>query len=438
MKRAEIVVIGGGMAGLAAAVTLLEHGRPVTLLERRGRLGGRATSTEDPVTGEELDNGPHVLMGANRATRRFLRMIGAEDQVRFQTRLELELVDGERPFSVRTWALPPPLHLGGLLLGISGLRLRERLATFAVVPGLMARRPPEGTVEEWLNSMRQPETIRRQLWRPLALAVMNETPDRAAAAPFVAALRESLFDERNAEGLGLPTVPLGEIAREAGVYIEKAGGSVRCGVQVQRLAVLGNRVQGAILSDESMVRGETFVCAVPPPALLGVLPEEQAAHPFFASLTEIEFSPIVSIHIRYDRPVMTREMTGLVDRPLHWVFDRSRILGNDIALAGSITIVTSAARHLLPMRGRDLAALAGAEIRRAFPAAAEARLLHHRVIREPAATFSPTPKAIRLRPPAATPIENLFLAGDWTATGLPATIEGAVRSGFAAADLAAG
>ena len=442
----KVVVVGGGFAGIAAATFLQERRHEVTLLERRGVLGGRATSFPDAVSGEDVDNGTHLMIGAYRETLDLVRRAGAEDLLLVQERLHIDYRD-DRGWSVLDCPpLPAPLHL---LAGLMGLRLPWRARLDALRLGLAARfeRPPAGTVTEWFDRLKQGADVRRLLWGPLATAILNETPDRAAAVLFYNVYRAAFLDSAAASRLVFLRKGYGRLLDRLGVYLEARGGRIvrrarASAIRVEDGAVTGVAYAQRPLERDDIVRGvqakgaridaDAAVAAVPWPALPALLPASWRDDPAFAAASRLTGSPIVSIEMWLDQAVVDRTMVGLRDSEVEWVFDKGRMYGRD-GPPQHLAFIISAAHRSVPRPNAELSAMAEDALRRYFPAMAGARVTRTLVLREPDATFSCDPASDALRPGPATPIRGLFLAGDWTATGLPATIEGAVRSGREAA-----
>lgn len=441
--RQDVVVIGAGFAGLAAAVRLAGVGARVTVLERRGVLGGRAYSFREPESGAVVDNGQHLFMRCYDETLAFLRTLGTDDRIAFQPRLEVGMLgEGGREARLACPGLPAPLHLLAGLLGLRGVGLRDRLGLVRAAARLAAAaRDPHAataledvTVAAWLDRLGQSAAARRAFWNPLTLAVLNDAPEVASVRWLVAVARRAFLAGPRAGDLGFATCGLSALYTEqARAYVEARGGSVRTHAAAAALEVSGDRVVAVRLAPRARGTGERLpagavVAAVPHHALPPLLPAALATRPPFSDAGRLAVSPIVSCHLWYDRPVLGRPFVGLLDGPLHWLFDRGTHL----------TAVTSGAGALLDRRPRDLAEAAAREVARLVPAAREARLVRAHVIKERWATPSLAPGAGALRAGPRTPLANLVLAGDWTDTGLPGTIEGAVQSGHAAAALTAG
>ncbi len=447
-----IVIVGGGWAGLSCAAALAERGLPITLLEERQRLGGRACSFADAVTGDEVDNGQHLFMACFNESLRFLRRIGTADLVAFQDNLEVPLLDPTgRRTAFRFPPLPSPFHLLAAILGHGALTLNDKIWLLRSIHPLRRRvggaartardagpEPArEATVEEWLDSMGQTAGSRRGLWHPMAIATLNEDPARASSLLFEAVLREGLLSGRAGSRLGRSRVPLSRLVDPAlRRYLEERGGRVILNAAVSRLRLEGGRVRGVKLRDGSEIAARAVVAAVPHHVLPRILPEEiPAGDRFFGRVAKMTSSPILSIHLWYDREVMESSFVGLLDSPIHWIFASRGALDRKSPAGMRLALGVSGARDLVERSASELASLAAAEVRRYLPRAVPAVLRHTLVIKERLATFAPCAGVGALRLPQETPIPNLVLAGDWTDTGLPGTLESAALSGHRGAEL---
>jgi hydroxysqualene dehydroxylase len=447
-RRPDVAVIGGGFAGLSAATALAESGARVIVLEARPYLGGRARSFIDAETGTVVDNGQHLFMGCYRESLRFLDRIGGRDNLWLQPRLDVPLVGtGGEAWTLRLPPLPSPWNLVAGLLRFRALAWGERLAALRV-GGEVRRRARRGrgagddgldhrTVREWLAALGQGAQAIRWLWDPLAIAALNEDPARASAAAFAPVLREALLGGGEASRLGLSKVGLSDLyATPAAHYLRSKGSEVRLRSQVRRVVVEGDRCVGVTLADGSRIETGAVIAALPPEDLLESLPPEIGADPFFARAARLETSPIVSIYLWFGVPVSDRPFAGIVGGTWQWIFGRDAFRSHGSGLH-SVTLVCSAARTLVEMSREALIRAALDDLHACFPASRRASLHHAMVIKEKKATMAPLRGGLALRPPFGTPVKRLWLAGDWTATGLPATIESAVLSGHACARLAA-
>jgi zeta-carotene desaturase len=430
------VVVGAGFAGVAAAVDLARRGARVTLLEERRRAGGRAFSWADPESGETIDNGQHLLMGCYTATRELLRILGTEHLVLFQRRLSLKSVErGGRVMSLSCPSLPSPTHLLAGLMALKGLRARDRWALLRAAPFLL--RPPGAglTVEDWLDRLGQTENLRERFWRPVALATLNEETDVAAASLLAAVLKEAFGGSAAATGLGIPGAGLSELyAGPAERYLRERGGDLRSGCTVDRILTEAGRAVAVIVREGDPIPCDSVVLAVPHTAAGGILPREAIeANPRLERLDELGISAIVSVNLWFDREVTGMDLFGLLGSPIQFVFNKCALWSDGPSRGTYLACVASAASNLAAEPNDRIRAVAEEEIRRHLPAAREAKVVRSMVVREKMATFSGRPEVLTLRPRARTAVANFALAGDWTDTGLPGTIEGAVRSGFAAA-----
>jgi len=431
-RNYDVAIVGGGFAGLSAATALAEQRLRVIVLEARPRLGGRASSFTDPATGERVDNGQHLLIGGYHETFTFLRRIGASSAVTLQPRLTVEIVDrnGSRS-QLRSRSLPAPLHLFAGIMTWSALDWRDRLSAVRMGPAVRAHSGPHAsiqaaTVREWLEQQGQTPRLVELLWEPLAVATLNESIDVAAPAPFVNVLARMFGGRTTDSALGLPTRPLDEMyAEPARRYLERR----ECAVAVNAPARIDATGQPVV-----SVRGETLscraiVCAVPWNALPEAINPPGPLAGTLDAARKTPASPIVTVNVWLDRPVMETSFLGVPGRAMQWVFDKRAMFGED---ASHLSMIASAAGELVDRSNSDIIELAMTELREALPAARGAEVRRAIAVREKTATFS-VASGLPARPATRTAVRGLFLAGDWIDTGLPATIESAVVSGHAAA-----
>lgn len=442
----DAIAIGAGVAGLSAASALAERGARVLVLEARPTLGGRVTAFTDPATGERVDNGQHVLFGCYHETFRFLRRIGAEAHVRVQPRLAVDMIDrGGRASRLACPPLPPPWHLLAGVFAWKALGWHDRLAILRMRRAIAGAKAPalhpatrraqalacaddgRETVRQWLERHGQPRRLIELLWEPLAVAALNQAIDVAAAGALVPVLSRMLGGRPRDAALALPVKPLDEVfARPARAFIESRGGEVRVNAPA-RISWPHVRVRGETL------RARAVICAVPWYAL------SEAFEPPPAELTAVldaaartAASPIVTVNLWFDRIVTPLSVLGLPGRTLQWVFDKRSVFGGQ---ASHLSLISSGAEVVVARGNQELVDLALDELRAALPEVRSAVLRRAVVVREKRATFSVAPDQ-PARPATRTAIPGLLLAGDWIETGLPATIEGAVLSGHAAAEAA--
>lgn len=442
--HADAVVIGAGFAGFSAAARLAEAGLAVVVVDEAPRLGGRATAFVDRESGERVDNGQHVLFGCYRDTYQFLERIGAADRAPLQTRLTLTMADerGRRATLVCP-NLPAPWHLVAGLMRWDAIGIADRLGALRLAGFLrdVRRRGAEAaaasvdprlTVDRWLDGHAQSAALRDWLWHPLAIAALNQPAAVAAAAPFVRVLGELFGADPHAAAVGLPSVPLDDLyAAPASAFVEQRRGAVL--LKSPARIVLGD--DGAIAevrAGEAVIRTSTVVAAVPWHAFsriwdVGVPP---ALHDVAAQAASMVSSPIVTVNLWFDALPDLEPFVGFVGGPMHWMFNKGAIYRDGTK---HLSVVASGANDLAALDNREITERALAQLTTTLPSMRSSRMTRSVVVREHRATFSLAPGGPP-RPKTMTPMRGLVLAGDWTDTGLPATIEGAVRSGHAAAN----
>lgn len=446
----DAIVIGGGCAGLSAAVRMTSGGARVLVLEARSRLGGRATAFPDRETGRLVDNGQHVVLGAYRETLAFLETIGAADALRFQKRLYVTMFDREgRRSCLECPDLPAPLHLVAGLFEWDALSWSDRLSALRMAgPLRLAKRQmqpgaaviaasPGETVSQWLERNGQTPRLCEMLWEPLALAALNQPASTAAALPFARVLAEMFGTDARAAALGVSDMPLTRLyAEPAKRFIEARGGAVI--MNARATVTIGTdpahrTVVSRVTTGTSAWQAPIVVAAVPWFALNDLFQGDTGPlAPVLRAAAATAASPIISVNLWYDRPLFDEPFIGLPGRTMQWAFKRT--LDGE---APYVSMVSSGPSGLTTCRNEEIVSLARAELTAALPAAKTAALLRASVIREPRSTFSLAPGQPP-RPEMRTEVQGLLLAGDWIDTGLPATIEGAVRSGHRAAEAAAG
>ena len=408
------------------------------LLEQKPHLGGRARSFLDPATGSVVDNGQHIFMGCYHATTRFLSTIGTLNRVRFQKHLTLHFLDRNGRLTVlQCPALPSPWHVLAGVLRSGSFTFKEKLEVLRLGGSLRRAKAMEHgseglSVREWLTKLGQSERLQRNFWDLLCMAALNEDPSIAHAALFERVLRLALFTSPEDSRLGIPGVGLSEVYVDAATaYIRSKGGRVECGRDVAGLLISEGQCRGVRLSSGEQIEAESVLSAVPSFQLAALLPGDLLrGEAFFAPVVFLRPAPIISINLWFDRAITDLDFAGLRGATVQWLFNKGRILGTG---ENYVSLVLSGAHRHLARSKEELLATALLELGELFPRAQKASLLHSLVIKERFATFSPTWEAEQLRPTARTPVRGLYLAGDWTATGLPATIEGAVQSGYTAA-----
>ena len=432
----RVGIVGGGLAGLAAAAMLVENGFRVALFESRQKLGGRATSFREPETDQWIDHCQHVGMGCCTSLIDFWRRTGIEDRfIRHQV-IHFIGPDGERAdLSAVRW-LPVPLHLAPSLWRMKFLTVQQRIGLTRCLlrlkhsdvdrDGLHSR-----TMDEWLTEQGQSSAVRERFWSVVLVSALGETLDRVSVAAARKVFVDGFMTSRDGYQLLVPQDSLSEL------YDQRLAGWLRCkGVQLHLNTAVrcvqgdGKKVTHIETTDGNLHEFDAIIAAVPWRQVDSVLAEPvRAAIANLAEISKIKSSPITAVHLWYDRSITDMPHAVLVGRLSQWLFNRGRH-GDE----HYYQVVISASRELPRGDRHGVITQVCNELASLWPAACDARLLRSRLVTDPHAVFSVAPGVDSLRPTQVTPIRNFFLAGDWTATGWPATMEGAVRSGHLAAE----
>ncbi len=435
--KPRVVVVGGGWAGLSSALALAERGAEVRVIEKRAILGGRAYSYRAREAGHAVDNGQHLLMGCYGAALDFLRRIGAEDRIEIQPHLSVPFLHPDRGLAIfRCAAAPSPLHLTVGALRYAHLAPRERMALLVggMRIALVYRGGSGATVSQALAAAGQNDNQRTCFWNPLAIAVLNELPERASADLFAEVLRRVFFARAAASRIVFPRVGLSELCAEpAARAIEARGGVIEMGPAAHGVMVENGRVTGLMIEGHRVIPADAVILAVPPPALAALLGEQHAKASGVGDLSAFKTAPIVSVHLWFRASFASPRMAGFLDGPIHWLFTPPM----QPESGRYVSLVASGAHELSPKPPDEILAIARRELARYQPQTRELELADSLVVKENAATYAATPGEQANRPQTRTALPNLFLAGDWTDTGLPATLESAVVSGDRAAAAAA-
>jgi len=436
-----VAIAGGGLAGLAAACALADSGLRVTLFERRPYLGGRASSYEHPGTGEVVDNCQHVLFRVCTNLVEFYQRIGVDHQIRWYDEMTF-IEPGGRTSVMHASPLPAPLHTSPSFLRFPFLDWKDKLLISRAIAALSLREQPDTgrSFQDWCDQHGQTENAIQRFWKPILVSALSEDLDLISISYAAQVVRESMKSPE-ARHMGVPAIPLTDLYNQAGDYIRARHGEIHFRSSLETFSSEPSQVQIRIADKEQGSRESAFdylVLALPFNNVSSVLPASPDAAPLRENLTHFESCPITGIHLWFDRQITNLDHAVLLDRTIQWMFHKSRLLttrGANAESGGSyIELVVSASKSLIDKSRAEIVDLALKEGCEFFPAAREATLVKSTVIKEVHATYSPRPGIDAHRPPQSTPWPRIFLAGDWTATGWPATMEGAVRSGYLAAE----
>jgi zeta-carotene desaturase len=472
-SQPTVAIAGGGLAGLAAACALSDSGFNVTLFERRPYLGGRASSYEHPGTGEVVDNCQHVLFRVCTNLVEFYKRIGVEDKIRWYDEMTF-IEPGGRTSVMRASPLPAPLHTAPSFLQFPFLSAKDKLVIAQAIAALtLTRQPDTGrSFQDWCRQHHQTENAIERFWKPILVSALSEDLDLISISYAAQVVRESMKSPE-ARHMGVPSIPLTDLYNRAGDYIRARGGKIKFRTSLETFSPESSQVRVRVGDAEELF--DYLVLALPFENLDRVLPQTPESSALREKLTHFESAPITGIHLWFDRQITDLDHAVLLDRTVQWMFNKSRLLttradaadsgakkvkeedargatereGHDLSRAAKptpvenralapegsyIELVVSASKNLIDKSRAEIVDLALREIREFFPAARKANLVKSTVIKEVRATYSPRPGIDAYRPSQITAWPRVFLAGDWTATGWPATMEGAVRSGYLAAE----
>jgi squalene-associated FAD-dependent desaturase len=453
-----VAIAGGGLAGLAAACALSGSGFDVTLFERRPYLGGRASSYEHPGTGEVVDNCQHVLFRVCTNLVEFYKRIGVEDKIRWYDEMTF-IEPGGRTSVMRASPLPAPLHTAPSFLRFPFLSAKDKLVISRAIAALTLTKQPDigRSFQDWCRQHHQTKNAIERFWKPILVSALSEDLDLISISYAAQVVRESMKSPQ-ARHMGVPSIPLTGLYNRAGDYIRARNGKIKFRTSLETFSPEPSQVRIRVSETEEVF--DYLVLALPFENLDRVLPQTPEASPLREKLTHFESAPITGIHLWFDRQITELDHAVLLDRTIQWMFHKSRLLekdmpsdqdreGHDLSRAvkptplgnralapeGSyIELVVSASKNLIEKSRAEIVDMALKEVREFFPQARAANLIKSTVIKEVRATYSPRPGIDAYRPQQTTAWPRVFLAGDWTATGWPATMEGAVRSGYLAAE----
>lgn len=427
-SNGRVIIVGGGIAGISAALHLSEHAVPVTLLETRTKLGGRATSFTDVRTGETIDNCQHVAMGCCTNYLDLCRRLNVLHHMRWTSHTTW-VEAGGRTSVIAKCALPAPGHFLPSFLAAKFLDATEKIALASAMGQMLRedrRRFAGITFAQWLAMKDQPPSVVSKFWSPVVVSACNLDVDKVCAATAMHVFQDGFLANPEAPDIAVSTVPLVRLYDAATDAIRAAGGEVRLSASVER--VWADRV---LLASGETVLAERVILTVPPErARRMIAPELAAIDPRFAMMERITHSPILGVHLIFDRPVLPHPHCVLVERPTQWLFrkdDEGR----------KVHAVISAADAWVGLDEIEITRRVMADITACFPDAAAAKIIASRPVKEKLATFAPTVEVEHSRPGVHGP-SGVILAGDYVQTGWPATMEGATRSGAMAAAAAMG
>jgi zeta-carotene desaturase len=438
----SVTVVGGGVAGMSAACALAESGFRVQLVEQRGYLGGRASSYLHPGVGEVIDNCQHVLFGCCTNLKGFYRRIGVEQKIHWTSQMTMIEPGGQRsslgPFELGPLRLPAPLHSAPSFLTARAFTLQDKLALARAMQAMLRPDATADTTEslgDWLRRHKQTDGAMNRFWRLVIASALNAEIDSIAVPYAAKVIRELFLNSAEAGSMGMSTVPLSELYANVPAYLAERDGSVLLNTPVESAAWDEELSQWVLSTRDGALTSDFVVLALPFEAMqkfLPQLPPTEGADALAAKIEKHQHWPLCSVHLWFDREITDLEHAVLLDREIHWMYNQSRL---QPACGGHyIELVISASRTFVALSREQAIALSLEELAEFFPRVKEAKLEKAVLVKEVRATFGVPPGIDTARPSSASPWPNLFLAGDWTATGWPSTMESAARSGHLAAE----
>ena len=433
-----VTIVGGGVAGLAAACALADAGFRVTVLERRGYLGGRASSYLHPGTQEVIDNCQHVLFGCCTNLVGFYERIGVAHRIFWDSRMTL-IEPGGRRSVLAPAGLPAPMHGLPAILKSKCFSLKDKLSLIYAFVSLMLTRKsePNRSLADWLDAHHQTAGALERFWRLVIASALNADLDQIALPYAAKVIRELFLNSAYAGSMGMSTVPLSELYAGAQAYLESRGGRIQFNTNVDSASWDDEVEQWVLQSRDEELRADNLILALPFEAtakLLPGLPANEEATRLASQLEALEHWPICSVHLWFDREITELDHAVLLDRDVHWMYHKSRWQPRRDSKASYIELVVSASREFATLSREEAIGRAIDQLGEFFPEAKKATVVKSALIKEMRATFGVPPSVDEVRPGAISPWPNCYLAGDWTATGWPSTMESAARSGHLAAE----
>ena len=433
----SVLVVGGGVAGIAAACALADAGFSVTLVERRGYLGGRASSYLHPGAGETIDNCQHVLFGCCTNLVDLYRRLGVEEQIFWDDRMTL-IEPGGRRSVLQPTGLSAPMHgLAGILRAQCFSAADKAALIWAMGQMMLRQQRPGQSLAEWLKAQRQTEGARRRFWELVIASALNADLDAIDVSYAQKVIRELFLNSAQAGAMGMSRVPLSELYAGVGHYLDERGGRLMHGRSVRGAQWNAARRRWTVDSEGQPMETRYLVLALSFEAmakLLPAMPQMAGVEGLQDRLSRLTHWPICSVHLWFDRRITELDHAVLLDREIHWMYHKSRWQPMRDSEGSYVELVISASRKFAELPREQAIARARQQLAEFFPAVSAARVVKSVLVKEVRATFGVPPGIDAIRPDTTSPWPQCTLAGDWVQTGWPATMEGGVRSGYLAAE----
>ena len=432
----DTIVIGAGISGISAAIESVKQGNQTLLLESTGYIGGRARSFIDEKTGDHIDNGQHAMMGCYDNFLGILKDLGTYDLIKKQKTLSVPFVYANGKKDILHAASPGPIGMAKGMLKLNAISKKEKwhLILFAARLQFNMCKPGSMTALEFLMSEFQSEHVIEIVWTPIILATLNGEPEKVSATLFVTVLKLAFFGKADASSLLFSTVGLSALFEPIIDWMHLRNSECRVSSPVKELLIADGIAHGVLLHDGSVIYAKKIISAITPKAFMRILPEDLINHEYFSAAHDYEFSPIISLYLWFDIPFPKIDFAAMLHTSTQWVFNKRAIM-NIKKETSLLALTISAGDAIVQQSTEEIAMHCAGEIKKCFPEMENANLIHWKVIKEKSATFLASPEMEEKRLSQKTPIKGLTLAGDWTDTKLPATLEGAALSGKLAAQM---
>lgn len=438
--KKRVVVAGAGIAGIAAAIKLAGEGIAVTVVESAGYVGGRCRSFIHKETGEEIDNGQHLMIGAYDNFFRILRELGTIGNLSMGKAMKVRFLESGKSGMVYDSTIPG--GKSGAIIGLirlSGVSFRSKTNALLFLKKIKEKNVDTLgiTALDMLRAQNQGGDMIERFWEPLILATINMPPERASADMFAEVLRRSVFADGNASAPVFSRSGLGRLTEPFSGWLRANGCELLLNSLIKNLMVQGQQAKGVVLKPGEKIEADAVISTVQPYSLNRMIPHDLAKEGF-GYLGKFRYSPILSVYLWFDREITDIKFAALLGRSFQWVFNRNEINERNEdskkRFPGHLTLTISAADEIINKTKEEIIDICIKDLTAVLPNAAKAKLLAWEIIKSRRANISVDNRSEKIRPNAFCPVENLLIAGDWTDTGLPATIEGAAQSGFVAAE----
>ncbi|MGA2298571.1 MAG: hydroxysqualene dehydroxylase HpnE [FCB group bacterium] len=440
--KKKIIVIGGGIAGITAAVELALKGHEILFLEASNHLGGRSHSIIDKATGEVIDNGQHLLMGVYRQFLKVTKVLGTHEQLSKHRPVKIFFAEkNKKIITYNASFLPGRAGMTWGMMTLKGISLYSKISAMIFLLKLYFNKIPKNDMSayEFLITFNQNKNIIERFWEPLITAVMNCPSKKVASSTFIEVMKQAFFADSKSSKLILSETGMTNLLAPFPKWLEQRGGKVLFNKTIHNFIIEGNNLKGVICKQGIEFLADAVISAIPPRALIKIINESKITDEYFKYLYDLQYSGILTIYLWFDKPFLKQDFVSILNASVQWVFNRRNLCyaTEDVKekYPGHLGLTISGANEINVLSQEEILKICMKDIRDIFPESANSKLLHWRIIKERFATIIDSPEIEDKRLDAVTPYKNFYLAGDWTATGLPATIEGAARSGAKAAEL---